>query len=366
MAVEGRRHLGRVRDILVLPDPEFKKVLERMFAEPNPIIASTAARTADKDVKLRSNVLAAAQAETHFLDSPRIRESLSASDFRFEDMKTSPMSVFLILPADRLQTFDRWMRLLIQQAITVNARNVRAKPSKPVLFLHDEMAALGRLSMVEQAYGLMAGFGMQLWGIVQDLSQLERIYDKGWQTFISNAGVIQYFGSRDKHTAEYFSTLCGVTTIRVRSLSYAFGRVFGTASASSSGQSGGSSTTTSEGTSHTHTVGSNESQRQLAYPDELMVLKEDSEIIFVENLDPIRGVKVRWYQDDELKSLGVNLLDSAASADNAVKVIEAPAVAQIATSAQVPQKAAADTAPTVEKPRRIKSTTVFRRAILTP
>ena len=108
------------------------------------------------------------------------------------------MTVYLILPADRLKTFDRWLRLLIQQAITVNARNILVKPEKPVLFLLDEMASLGRLSMVEQAYGLMAGFGMQLWGIVQDLSQLERIYGSGWQTFISNSGVIQYFGSREK------------------------------------------------------------------------------------------------------------------------------------------------------------------------
>jgi hypothetical protein len=36
----------------------------------------------------------------------------------------------------------------------------------------------------------MAGFGMQLWGIVQDLSQLHRIYGDGWQTFIGNSGVL--------------------------------------------------------------------------------------------------------------------------------------------------------------------------------
>ena len=190
---EGNRHLGRVRDILLLDEDDFKAVLTTMFKEPLPVVSSTAARTASKDVKLRSNVMASVQSHTHFLDSPRIRESLSASDFSFEDLKTRPMTVYLILPADRLKTFDRWLRLLIQQAITVNARNILVKPEKPVLFLLDEMASLGRLSMVEQAYGLMAGFGMQLWGIVQDLSQLERIYGAGWQTFISNSGVDPVF-----------------------------------------------------------------------------------------------------------------------------------------------------------------------------
>ena len=43
----------------------------------------------------------------------------------------------------------------------------------------DEMSALGRLAMVEPANGLMTGFGMQLWGVVQDLSQLESILRQG-------------------------------------------------------------------------------------------------------------------------------------------------------------------------------------------
>ena len=321
------RHLGRVRDILLLDDASFKAVLQAMYNEPLPVIASTAARTAGKEVKLRSNVIATVQSHTHFLDSPRIRESLSASDFSFEDLKTKPTTVYLILPADRLKTFDRWLRLLIQQAITVNARNILVKPKKPVLFLLDEMASLGRLSMVEQAYGLMAGFGMQLWGIVQDLSQLERIYGDGWQTFISNSGVIQYFGSRDKITAEYFSTLCGVTTIRLLSFASAIGKVFSS--------SRGDSSSTSNSESYTHTTNANESQRQLAYPDELMVLKDDAQIIFVENLDPISGVKVRWYEDAQLRTLGVNL-----QAKNQPAVAYAPVPPEPVLSPTIPEPVA--------------------------
>jgi type IV secretion system protein VirD4 len=42
---------------------------------------------------------------------------------------------------------------------------------------------------------------------------LDRIYDKGWQSFVSNAGMINYFGSSDQKTAEYFSALCGEQTV---------------------------------------------------------------------------------------------------------------------------------------------------------
>ena len=156
------RNLGRVRDILMLAPDDFDTVLNEMLGSDNPIVASSAARTAGKEAKLRASVISSAQAQTHFLDSPRLRESLSRSDFRFEDLKRAPTTVYLVLPADRLEPFGRWLRLLIQQAITVTARNITDRPERPILFLLDEMAALGRLTMVEQAYSLMAGFGMQL------------------------------------------------------------------------------------------------------------------------------------------------------------------------------------------------------------
>jgi type IV secretion system protein VirD4 len=289
-----------VRDIITLPLDKLAALFQLMAKHPHPLVVSTATRSSTKDAKLMSSVLASVQAHTHFLDSPRIRASLARSDFDFGDLKSKRVTIYLILPADRLSTFNRWLRLLIQQALTVNARNIAEKPEKSILFLLDEMPTLGRLPAIEQAYGLMAGFGMQLWGIVQDLSQLANVYgEHGWQTFISNSGVIQYFGSRDKMTAEYFSSLCGVTTVEVNNISSAIGKVFSAAS----GRGGGSN---SESDSTTYTTSTNESQRQLAYPDELMVLKGSDQIVFVENLDPIKAGKVVWHTDQVLRLYGVN------------------------------------------------------------
>ena len=297
---KGNKNLGRVRDIICLGNDDFKDVLLKMRKSRNPIVASTAERTISKEEKLRSNVLSSLQSHTHFLDSPRIRESLKKSDFKFEELKTKKMTVYLVLPADRIDAFGRWLRLLIQQAITVNARNIEIKPERPILFILDEMAALNRLTMVEQAYSLMAGFGMQLWGIVQDLSQLERIYGKGWETFIGNSGVLQYFGSRDHKTAEYFSKLCGVTTIEKFSITRAIARAI----SSSTGQSGGSSTS---GTTYSDSSTLDVAQRNLAYPDELMVLRDEKQLLLVENCNPIAGYRVIWYEEDEFKNLGISL-----------------------------------------------------------
>lgn len=289
------RHLGRVRDLLLLDGHDLPQLFQRMTQSMHHIVASTGARCLQKDEKLLASVLASAQAQTHFLDSSRIRSSLSASDFKFEDLKTEKVTVYLVLPADRLNAFGRWLRLLIQQAITVNARNINIQPDKPVLFILDEMPSLGRLSMVEQAYGLMAGFGMQLWGIVQDTAQLKKIYGESWSSFVANSGCVTYAGSRDKESAEYFSALCGVTTVwNITS-----------AIASSFGSSGNNSNSSTSNTTTTAVA-----QRKLAYPDELMRLHSARALVLIENLHPIQGIKQAWFTDDTLKTLGVNLRET--------------------------------------------------------
>lgn len=286
---DGQRHLGRVRDILVSSGPKQQETFQKMAKSGHHIISSTGHRCLQKDEKLLSNVIASAQAQTHFLDSERLRSNLMTSSFGFGDLKAKPTTIYLVLPADRLNTFGRWLRLLVQQAVTVNARDIANKPEKPALFILDEFAALGRLSMIEQAYGLMAGFGLRLWCIIQDFSQLERIYDKGWQSFIANAGMVNYFGSSDTQTADYFSSLCGETTVWNPSSAIA------TAFSSTSGNST-TNTDTRAGT-----------QRKLAYPDELMRLRSDTQIAFIDNMYPMLAKKVAWFDDPELKHLGVNL-----------------------------------------------------------
>lgn len=287
------RNLGRVYDLMMGDGDALNELFTKMYKrETHALVSSTGARQLQKDPKTLANVMASAQTQISFLGSERIRKSLSQSSFDFADLKRKQMTVYLVLPADRIETFNRWFRLLVQQSLTVCARNIEDRPDMPVLFMIDEMPAMGRLAMLEQAYGLMAGFNMQMWGIVQNLSQLERVYGKGWETFIGNSGVIQYFGSRDKMTADYFSHLCGMTT--VKTITSSVGRVFQSLF-SPSFDSSSSGTSTSE------------AARPLIYPDELMVLAKDKQLLFIENSDPILGNKTPWFMDGELQDKGRNL-----------------------------------------------------------
>lgn len=280
----GQRHLGRLRDMLVARPSEYAEIGMAMARSPVPAVVSAAGRFITKSENERSGLLSTAQRNTHFLDSPALRANLSSSSFRFADLKgEKPVSIYIVLPVDRLSTYSRWLRLLIALGIAELSR-IPGKPQKPVWFVLDEFAQLGRLQIIEDGYGLMAGLGLQLHAIVQDLSQLQRLYGAGWQTFIANAGVIQVFGTRDLHTAEYVSKMLGTTTRMVASYSSS------TTSGSSSAPGGGSGTTSSSSSSTSHAP----MGRPLLFPDELMRMDRNAQILLVENADPILGSKILW------------------------------------------------------------------------
>ena len=99
---------------------------------------------------------------TPLLDLDAIRREVRALEFE----RGTPADV-----AEWREADARWLRLLVAQAVTDIAR-YPARPERPVLFLLDEFAALVRLEPVERAMGLMAGYGLQLWSILQDMHQL--------------------------------------------------------------------------------------------------------------------------------------------------------------------------------------------------
>ncbi len=162
--------------------------------------------------KERSSILSTAIVQTEFLDSPAMKTVLDQSDFSLRDLKDKPTSVYLSLPAGRMGTHSRWLRLMI--ALTVEAMERHRKvPEHPVLIIMDEFHALGPMRTIERAAGLIAGYGVRLWPILQDLTQLKRDYKESWETFLGNAGLTQWFGINDLTTLEYLSKRLGQTTL---------------------------------------------------------------------------------------------------------------------------------------------------------
>ena len=284
------RTLATVRHLLTSSPHEFRTMLEIMqkSASASGLIARAANRHLGKSEREAAGVLSSAQRHTHFLDSQRIAQVLGRSDFEFAHLKTGRATVFLVLPPDRLGTHARWLRLLVAQAISELARSP-ARSAEPVLFLLDEFAALGRLEPVERAFGLMAGYGLQLWPILQDLHQLWSTYGERAGTFLSNAGLVQVFNVADVDTASWVSKSIGSTT-----LSY---QTTGTSVSKGPGPFLFTQTTNSTSTS-VHLT-----RRELLTPDEVMRLEPWLEILLRQGHAPAIAQKVRYFADPEFRGL---------------------------------------------------------------
>ena len=213
----ARRTLATLRENLTLAPEIFSALMKEMQRSTTVggLVARAANRHLGKSDREAAGVLSAAQRHTHFLDSPRMTAVLGRSDFAFRDFKARTGTVFFVLPPDRLATYSRWLRLLVTQSLTDMARAASSSPAPlatPVLYLLDEFAALGHLAPIERAMGLMAGYGVQLWPILQDVHQLRATYGTRAGTFLSNAGVLQVFGVNDHESARLVSDLLGQET----------------------------------------------------------------------------------------------------------------------------------------------------------
>jgi type IV secretion system protein VirD4 len=78
----------------------------------------------------RGSVLSTAKTQTQWLDDKRMQDVLGRSDFRMADLKTRRTTLYLSLPAMRMGTHARWLRLMILLAFSVMERT-RGKPPVP-------------------------------------------------------------------------------------------------------------------------------------------------------------------------------------------------------------------------------------------
>lgn len=183
-------------------------------AEAWALIRSQAEMTLGTGDRERGSILSTARTQLLFLESPSMAASVAASSLVLADLKREPMTVYLCLPAARMGTHSRWLRLILNLALAALERE-RAPVRLPVLFVLEEFAALGHMRALEQAVAYMRGFGVKLWTVLQDLTQLKRHYKEGWETFLGNAGLIQAFSVSDLTTCEYLSKRLGETTFAI-------------------------------------------------------------------------------------------------------------------------------------------------------
>lgn len=217
--------LNDVREILTSPlskeakgSHEARKSLEKYFEDMldagdafGGVVAGVGGTMAGKPQNELGSIISTAIEQTAFLDSTPMKAHLNDSGLpTLRVLKRKPTSIYLVLPASRMGTHYRWLRLVLTLAMTALEREEN-QTGRPVLFILEEFPTLGHMQLIEAAAGLMAGYDVKLWTVMQDLSQIQAHYPKSWETFLGNAGIVEAFGNTDSTTLEYLSKRLGNT-----------------------------------------------------------------------------------------------------------------------------------------------------------
>jgi type IV secretion system protein VirD4 len=232
------------------------------------IIESLASRFTEENDEIAS-IQSSADTQTRWMLSPPMRSDLNKDGIDFSKLKDRPTTVYVILPAERLRTHAVWLRLVIVSAL----RSLYKSGGLRTVMLIDEMAALGHLAPLEDAFGLVRGYKVQVAAIFQDLAQLKALYKERWETFVANAGVVMGFAPNDMTTAEWMSKRSGIETVVAKSYS------------TNTGLSSGQKATTNMGSG----LSDQQIGRPLFLPQELIGFEEGMGLLWLAGLgDPIK------------------------------------------------------------------------------
>lgn len=270
---KAEQSLGLLWELARYSGEDWDKIVQNMGASMHTQHKRLLHNAANEILKLTAasdetfgGIMAGVLQATDFLKSPALQYSLM-SGFDPATLANGKTTVYVIIPADKLKTHYRWLRLVVTSLM----RSVIRKPKKRVTFLLDEFAALGYISEIEVALSTYAGYNVTVWPILQTLVQLESLYGSNWQTFISNCTVRQFFSINDMFSANYVSEAIGHTSHVQTSRAW-----FGIKDAQSS-------------------------QRLLITPDELRRESGKRIFMFISDLPPTYIDKLPYYKVPELK-----------------------------------------------------------------
>jgi type IV secretion system protein VirD4 len=205
---EEHRTLAQLWRFLHLSQEKWTELLAEMSISENEIVKSVAEETVNLMInseRTYASIISTAQNQVDFLKSPALQRSLSKSTFDMNTLTDGNTVLYCIIPADKLQSHARWLRLLVTTAL----RSVVRNKNKRVVFLLDEFSSLGFLPEVRTALSNYAGYNVTMWIILQSLMQLKKNYGDDWETFMGEITVKHFFGLGDNFTASYLSSLMG-------------------------------------------------------------------------------------------------------------------------------------------------------------
>ena len=241
--------------------------------------------------KTYGSILSSLQSKLGKFDSKDIAEVTSTDTIDFEAIGSKKTAVYVI-SSDTHTAYDFLLTIFFSQMIQqlYNFADLNGGRLKvPVFFILDEFANIGRIPDFDKKISTSRSRGIQFSVILQNLDQLEAVYEKSYETIMGNCDTHVFLGSNSYKTVEYFSKALGEKTISRQSKSKNTDK-------------------------HWHTQGFGDSEqimgRALMTPDELRRMDNDLCIIFEKGIKPVKAKKYYYFTHKKmLRDLEENQLN---------------------------------------------------------
>ncbi|MFD1914002.1 type IV secretory system conjugative DNA transfer family protein [Halodurantibacterium flavum] len=214
-----QKTLARAREIVSLSRKDFTgRFLVPMAASSafGGAIREMASPYLDLADETYSGIMANLSENTKFLSDPQVKAATAASSFDLADLIRDPVTVYLVIPPDRIDTQRTWLRLMTAAAMhTFKRYPLEGRPPHRCMILMDEFPALGRIEDMPRDIATMSGYGIDFTLVVQGLDQLKDIYGAaGAGTLLSNCAYKWFCNVSDLESAKYLSDTLGKMTVR--------------------------------------------------------------------------------------------------------------------------------------------------------
>ena len=234
--------------------------------------------------KTYGSILSSLQSKLGKFDSKEIAEVTSTDTIDFDEIGSRKTAVYVI-SSDTHKAYDFLLTIffsqMIQQLYDFADKN-GGRLKMPTFFILDEFANIGQIPDFDKKISTSRSRGISFSVILQNLDQLEAVYEKSYETIMGNCDTHVFLGSNSYKTVEYFSKALGEKTITRESLSVNRDKQF-------------------------HRQGYNDSDqamaRALMTPDELRRMDNDLCIIYEKGLKPIKDEKYYYFETPMVKKL---------------------------------------------------------------
>ncbi|MEO0410252.1 MAG: type IV secretory system conjugative DNA transfer family protein [Pseudomonadota bacterium] len=204
-----QHNLERTRAILFDSPQELKRLFELLANSPNEEIRQASSFLGLTPPEMMTAMLSYLQDQLQFLNHEGVVSSTASTSFDLEavaDGKAS--SIYILLPGQQTSAYQRLGQLWLGTLLEALARRVRA-PQQATLVLIDQAQDLGNFDTLVHANSHLSAFGVHLWTIWADAEALRGAYPRSWRRFLSEAWVLQAFGTNTMIVAQEIAAITG-------------------------------------------------------------------------------------------------------------------------------------------------------------